>query len=84
MPTGVRWKQVRYTREELHAAHEALFDALPNAVTMSNADDYSAVVAGVMGLPESGPQREDLERRAANATEVPAILEPSEGVSLLL
>lgn len=81
---NVHWKQVRYSREELHAAHEALFDALPNAVTMSNTDDYSAVVAGIMGLPESGPERENLKRRAAHATDVPAILEPSGGVSLLL
>jgi hypothetical protein len=80
----VRWRQVPYSREDLHAAYEALYDAIPNAVTMWHADDYDAVVVGVVDLPESGPERESLERRAAAATRIPVILEPSSGVSLLL
>lgn len=53
----VRWKRVPYSRAELHSAHEALFDAIPKAVTIETVDDCSAIVVGVLDLPESGPER---------------------------
>lgn len=80
----VRWKRVPHSRAELHSAHEALFDAIPKAVTIETVDDCSAIVVGVFDLPESGPEREALELRAGQATDIPVTLEPSQGVSLLL
>jgi hypothetical protein len=78
-----RWMTVPYSKLELERAGNQLAAAIPRTMVIRYAHDYGSIIVGVHGLPTTEAGLQPLRDLAAGITDIPVILEDSEGGMIL-
>lgn len=73
--TDARWVTMPYSNLDFQRAGNQLSKVIPGVVSTTSANDYSAIIVGVHGLPTTESGMQHLRELAAQTTDIPVTFE---------